>query len=103
MLYKPITWIINKDDFKKSSIISKQFVISPENKSILFGNVKLEDNTPAIAFGVILEEIDKVSNTVTNSFFSFTDENGNYYISFIPLDSKLYNIVVYRSLNLNNN
>lgn len=99
MLYKPINWIIRKEDFKKSDIILKNFTLLPENISILFGNVKIENNMPAIGVGVVLEEIDKTTKTKTDKCFTFTNEYGYYYLAFNPIDNKTYSIVIYRNFN----
>lgn len=101
MLYKSISWIIKKDDFKKNAIISQNFTLMPEDKSILFGKVNLDNNSPAIGFGVVLEEVDKTTNSRKDKCFTFTNDYGNYYLAFTPLDNKIYNIVIYRNLTLN--
>ncbi|MEG0181612.1 MAG: hypothetical protein ACRCYC_15745 [Paraclostridium sp.] len=96
MLYSQITWFIRKEDLQKNIIISNSFVLSPEEISIIFGTVTLKDGTLANGFGVCLEEIDKTSNISIDKCFTFTNEEGKYYFSFIPLENKIYNVVVYR-------
>lgn len=96
MLYKQIKWLIRKEDLQKNIIISNTFVLEPEEISVIFGTIKLKDGTLANGFGVCLEETDKTSNMSIDKCFTFTNEEGKYYFSFIPLKNKIYNVIVYR-------
>ncbi|WP_373601057.1 hypothetical protein [Paraclostridium bifermentans] len=100
MIFKSIRWSVKKEDLNKNAIISKHFVLLPDNKSILFGKVTIEKNNPAVGFGVVLKETDILTNITIDKCFTFTDESGKYYISFYPEDNKLYSILIYKSLNL---
>lgn len=100
MLYKQIQWFIKKEELQKNAILTNKFTLENEELSVIFGTVRLKDDTLAVGFGVALEEIDKDTNLSIDKCFTFTNNEGKYYLSFVPLKNKLYNVVIYRCINI---
>ncbi|MGL5327961.1 MAG: hypothetical protein ACRDD7_01750 [Peptostreptococcaceae bacterium] len=102
MFYKEIKYLIKKEDLQRNAIISKTFILYPQDKAIIFGTIKLKDGSLAVGYGVVLEEMDKDTNIYIDKSFAITNEEGKYYLSFLPKDNKEYNIIIFKSIDLEN-
>lgn len=101
MIYKQSQLFLSRKELQKNCIIPYTFILEVEDKSIIFGDIKLKDGSPAVGFGIVLEEIDKNTNLSIDKCFSFTNEEGKYYLIFKPVENKLYKIVAYRTIDIN--